>query len=359
MLYLTLFLAAALLTAALTPIAGQIGRRLGLVDLPGGRRRHRGAIPRTGGLALYGGFVLVVGAALWLPHLLPDSAATWFPPRNDPNELRRLTALLVGSTFCVVVGFLDDRYEWSSGPQYLAQFFAALIAIAGLIFIKHVNNPFADGLLGGPGGLPWWAVGALTIFWFMGMMNTVNWLDGLSGLATGVTAILCAVLAIHMIFRAEPPQLSVAMLPVILLGATVGFLPFNFSPARIFMGSSGSFFLGFAVAALGIIGGARLATVMLVLGLPALDVAWLIYMRRRRGLSPGQGGRDHLHYRLLDKGISERTIVLGYWAFCALFGAMTLLFDDRVFKLAALINLGIVALSVLIWAAREPSKETN
>jgi UDP-GlcNAc:undecaprenyl-phosphate GlcNAc-1-phosphate transferase len=359
MLYLTLFLSAALLTAALTPLAGYVGRRLGMIDQPGGRRQHRGAIPRTGGLALYGGFILVVGLALWLPHLLPDSVGSWFPPRNDPNELRRLTALLVGSTFCVIAGFLDDRFEWSSGPQYLAQFVAALIAISGLIFIKHVNNPFGDGLLGGPDGLPWWAVGALTIFWFMGMMNTVNWLDGLSGLATGVTAILCTVLAIHMIFRAEPPQLSVALLPVILLGATVGFLPFNFSPARIFMGSSGSFFVGFVVAALGIIGGARLATVMLVLGLPALDVAWLIYIRRRRGISPGQGGRDHLHYRLLDKGISERTIVLGYWAFCALFGAMTLLFDDRVFKLAALVNLGIVALSVLIWAAREPTQDTN
>ncbi len=359
MLYLSLFLAAALLTASLTPLAGQLGRRLGIVDLPGGRRQHSGAIPRTGGLALYAGFILIVGFTLWLPHLLPNTVGHWFPPRNDPNELRRLTALLIGSTFCIVAGFLDDRFEWSSGPQYLAQFVASLIAIAGLIFIKHVNNPFGDGLLGGQEGLPWWIVGGLTIFWFMGMMNTVNWLDGLSGLATGVTAILCVVLAIHMIFRAEPPQLSVALLPVILLGATVGFLPFNFSPARIFMGSSGSFFLGFVVAALGIIGGARLATVMLVLGLPALDVAWLIYMRRRRGVSPGQGGRDHLHYRLLDKGMSERTIVLGYWTFCALFGAMTLLFDDRVFKLIALVNLGIVALAVLIWATRESNQEAN
>jgi UDP-GlcNAc:undecaprenyl-phosphate GlcNAc-1-phosphate transferase len=186
----------------------------------------------------------------------------------------------------------------------------------------------------------------------MGMMNTVNWLDGLNGLAAGVTAILCAVVAVHMIFRAEPPQLSVALLPVALLGVTVGFLPFNLTPARIFMGSSGSFFLGFAVAALGIIGGARLATVMLVLGLPALDVAWLIYSRWRRGDSPGQGGRDHLHFRLLDKGLSERTIVLSYWGFCAIFGAMTLLLNDRVYKSTALIGLGIVAFAVLIWASR-------
>jgi UDP-GlcNAc:undecaprenyl-phosphate GlcNAc-1-phosphate transferase len=110
--------------------------------------------------------------------------------------------------------------------------------------------------------------------------------------------------------------------------------------------------LGFAIAALGIIGGARLATVMLVLGLPALDVAWLIINRWRSGLSPSQGGRDHLHFRLLDSGIGERTIVFGYWAFCAFFGAATLLLDDRLYKLAALIGLGILAMGVLIWASR-------
>ncbi len=191
----------------------------------------------------------------------------------------------------------------------------------------------------------------------MGMMNTVNWLDGLSGLVTGVTAILCVVLASAMLFVAEPPQQSVALLPIALLGAALGFLPFNFAPARVFMGSSGSYFLGFAVASLGIIGGARLATVMLVVGLPALDVAWLIFDRRRRGLSPAQGGRDHLHFRLLDRGLSERTIVLGYWAWCALFGALTLLLDNRIYKVVALGALLVIGLAVLVWASREKTRE--
>jgi UDP-GlcNAc:undecaprenyl-phosphate GlcNAc-1-phosphate transferase len=186
----------------------------------------------------------------------------------------------------------------------------------------------------------------------MGMMNTINWLDGLSGLVAGVTAILCAVLALHMLFVVEPPQTSVAILPVALLGAALGFLPFNFAPARIFMGSAGSYFLGFAVASLGIIGGARLATVMLVVGLPALDVAWLIFSRWRRGVRPAEGGRDHLHYRLQDLGLAERTIVVGYWGFCALFGMLTLLLDSRVYKLVALAGLGLLALALLIWASR-------
>ncbi len=352
MVYLLVFAMAALVTAALTPAAMALGRRWGLVDQPGGRRRHLGVIPRTGGLALFAGFFLTVLLTLLLPLVAPAWAAAWLPPRNDPNEERRLAALLAGSLFCAAMGLLDDRFRWPAWPQYLTQFAAACIGIAGLIFIKHVNNPFGEGLLFGPEGFPWWIVWPVTLFWYMGMMNTVNWLDGLSGLVAGVTAILCLVLTGAMLLVAEPPQLSVALLPMALLGAALGFLPFNFAPARVFMGSSGSYFLGFAVAALGIIGGARLATVMLVVGLPALDVAWLIVDRRRRGLSPGQGGRDHLHFRLLDRGLSERTIVLGYWGWCALFGALTLLIDDRLYKALALGGLGVAGLAVLVWASR-------
>ena len=359
MFYFLLLFTAFVLSFALTPLSMRLGVRLGLVDRPGGRRKHRGVIARTGGVALYAAFVITVLLTLALPRLLPpDLAAAWLPPRNDPNEVIRLVALLVGATVCVAGGLLDDRYQFSALPQYGVQLVAALIAIVGLIFIKHVNNPFGDGFLfDAVDGFPWWIVWPLTVFWFVGMMNTVNWLDGLSGLVVGVTAILCAILALHMIFAVDPPQLSVAMLPVILLGVALGFLPFNFAPARVFMGSSGSYFLGFTLAALGIIGGARLATVLLVVGLPVLDVAWLILRRWRRGLSPGQGGRDHLHLRLLDLGLRERTIVIGYWLFCALFGGLTLLLEDRIYKLVALISLGVLALGVLIWADRAPLPE--
>jgi len=247
---------------------------------------------------------------------------------------------------------VDDRWELSWRGQLLAQLGAAAIAIATLIFIERVNNPFTDAQIVFPDLLVW----ALTAFWFLGAMNTVNWLDGLDGLAAGVGAILCAVLVIHMLFRAEPPQLSVAILPLALLGATLGFLPWNFHPARIFMGSSGSYFLGFALAALGIIGGARMATVLMVLGLPIVDVAWLIWRRWRRGVSPGQGGRDHLHFRLLDLGFGQRQIVLGYYAFCAAFGLLALGIGPRIYKLLALLALGLVVLAVLWWAERRDGK---
>lgn len=351
MTFLLIALFAFLLTFALTPLAGHFGHRWGLVDRPGGRRRHAGVVPRTGGLALFGGFFMTVLLITVLPALLPVAPGSWFPVRNDPNELIRLIALLAGSLYCVSFGLLDDRYAFRAGPQYLIQFGAAVIGILGLIFIKHVNNPFGGGLLFGPDGFPWWLVWGVTVFWYMGMMNTINFLDGASGLVAGVTAILSAVLALHMLFVAQPPQASVALLPAALAGTALGFLPLNFG-RRIFMGSSGSYFLGFAIASLGIIGGARVATVMMVVGLPALEVAWLMFTRWRRGLPFGQGGRDHLHFRLQDMGVNERSLVIGYWLFCAAFGALTLLVDSTLHKVIALGVLTLIALAAFVWASR-------
>ncbi|MEA3337079.1 MAG: MraY family glycosyltransferase [Chloroflexota bacterium] len=348
-LYLLLLAVAILLALILTPLAGRLGHRFGLVDRPGGRRAHRGVIPRTGGIALYAAFVVTILIALRLPE-------NWLPISSDPDETTRLLGLLLGSTFAFVMGLVDDWRELSWRGQILVQLSAAGIAIVTLIFIERINNPFAvDAQIIFPDLIVW----ALTTFWFLGAMNTVNWLDGLDGLAAGVAAILCAVLVLHMLFRAVPPQLSVAILPLALLGATLGFLPWNFHPARVFMGSNGSYFLGFALAALGIIGGARMATVLMVLGLPIVDVAWLIWRRWRRGVSPGEGGRDHLHFRLQDLGIGQRQIVLGYYAFCAAFGLLALSIGPRIYKLLALMGMGLVVLAVLWWAERQEIAQTN
>ena len=342
--FIAIFALSFLLALILTPLAGWLGRRWGLVDRPGGRRAHRGEIPRTGGIALFGAFTITLLLAFLLFR-------RWLPASTDPNETTRLAGLLVGSTFAFIFGLVDDKHELSWRGQITVQLVCSAIAIVALIFIERVNNPFSANQIVFPDLIVW----ALTAFWFLGAMNTVNWLDGLDGLAAGVAAILSAVLVAHMLFRADPPQLSVAVLPLALLGATLGFLPFNFNPARIFMGSSGSYFLGFAVAALGIIGGARMATVLMVLGLPIVDVAWLIWRRRRRGLSAGQGGRDHLHFRLLDLGLGQRQIVLGYYAFCAAFGLLALSIGPRIYKLLALLTLGGIVLAVLWWAERQES----
>jgi UDP-GlcNAc:undecaprenyl-phosphate GlcNAc-1-phosphate transferase len=332
--YLLVFGFALSLSALLTPVAAWLGRRWGLVDVPGERRRHEGITPRSGGIALYGSFLLAALLAAALAHYLPA------PEGPDPKELRRLTGILLGSTFMFAVGLYDDRHELGALPQFATQLVASLIAISTLVFIERVMNPFTDELW----VFPLWFTGLITILWISGMINTVNFLDGLDGLAAGVAAILAAVLFFHM-YRVG--QYSVSLLPLALLGSALGFLPYNFHPARVFMGSSGSFFLGYAVATLGIVAGARMATVLLVLAVPILDVAWLILERMRTGHAIGEGDRRHLHFRLVDLGLSQRLVVLLYGLLSASFGVLNFVVSSRLFKLGALVVLGLVTIAVL------------
>jgi len=333
---IAVFVAAFALTLTLTPLARLLGQRYGFVALPGGRRKHAGRKSRLGGVALYVAFIVVAV----LVQLLPVE-------RQDPRELTRLVGLLLGGTFIFLVGVYDDKRELRASPQIIAQLIAALIAIQFLIFIEYVNNPFTNQQTE---PFPWPFIVAFTLFWLVGMMNTVNWLDGMDGLAAGVAAILSAVLAIHMY---REGQHSVALLPLALLGATLGFLPYNFRPAKVFMGSSGSFFLGFVVGALGIMAGAKMATVLLVMGIPILDVAWRIFDRFRLGRSPLVGDRGHLHFRLLDMGLSQRQIVLLYYLFCSLFGFLALLISSRLYKFLALLALGAMTLLLLLFISRK------
>jgi UDP-GlcNAc:undecaprenyl-phosphate GlcNAc-1-phosphate transferase len=322
-----------------TPLAVAWGRRWGIVDRPGPRRWHRGTIPRTGGMALFVAFMAAALLAQWLPV-----------PRQDPKELIRFVGIAVGTTFLFVVGYIDDRVELRPGPQYLAQAVAGLIAIACLVFIERVMNPFTDQLT----IFPYPFTVAFTLMWIMGMINTVNFLDGVDGLATGVTAIVSALLAIHML---REGQYSVALLPLALLGATLGFLPFNFYPARAFLGSAGSLVLGYAIATLGIAAGAKLALVLLVLSIPIVDVAWLMVTRLRAGQSIGHADRRHLHYRLIDLGLSQRQVVLLYYAYCLSFGTAALLINSRLLKLITLLVMGISTVLFLAWLARRTLRE--
>jgi len=180
------------------------------------------------------------------------------------------------------------------------------------------------------------------------MINTINFLDGVDGLAAGVGAIVSAILAVHML---REGQYSVALLPLALLGATLGFLPFNIYPARIFLGS-GSWVLGYAIATLGIAAGAKVALLLLVLAIPIIDVAWLIMSRLHAGQSIGQAARRHLHFRLLDLGLSPRQVVLLYYVFCTLLGTAALLINSRLLKLGVMVGLGLAMVLVLGWLAR-------
>ena len=339
MLFLLVFGVSALGSLFLTPLAGRLGRRWGLVDRPGGRRRHAVPTSRLGGIALFLSFFTVSAIIYWVEFVFQEPAV--------PDDARRLRGVLLGTVFAFIVGLIDDRYDLKPAPQYIAQFIAALIAIIHTVFIQEVTNP----LVGQPQRLPDWITFSFTVFWVMGMMNTVNWLDGVDGLAAGVTMIAALLFAVHSFNLArlhEPMRVNIALFPTALAGACLGFLPFNFYPARVFMGSAGAMTLGYTLATLSILAPARIATALLVMGIPIIDVAWLIVSRWRRGVHPSQSGRDHLHFRLLDLGLSPRQIAILYYGFCSFFGSLALLMSSGLYKLLALIVLGLLMLAALV-----------
>jgi UDP-GlcNAc:undecaprenyl-phosphate GlcNAc-1-phosphate transferase len=332
--FLLTFAIAFLGSLLLTPVVERVARRFGFVDVPGEPKHvHQVSVPRLGGVALFLPFLVAMAISLLLPI-----------ERKDPLELNRLAGLLVGSAIVFGLGAWDDRRELGPLPQLAVQFVAASVAIRCGIVIAEIANPF-----GGMIELSLPVTVGFTLFWIMGMMNTVNWLDGLDGLAGGVAVIASVLLFAHS-YRLG--QYSVALLPLSLAGCALGFLPFNFHPARVFMGTSGALFLGFALGTMAIIGGAKMATALLVMGIPILDVGWQIINRLRLGRSPFLADRGHLHHRLLDLGLSQRRVVLLFYSLCAAFGALALILSSGFQKLLALLIMGALALVGLVALAR-------
>jgi len=340
------------LSLILTPLARRLGERWKLMALPGGRRKHANPVVRIGGVPVFLSFVIAVLASqlfivgpLGLGGQMPASLQVI---RSDPKEIFRLIGLLLGGTLIFLAGLYDDWRDASPAVQYVSQLLAAAVAVTFLILIEYVNDPISGQQTP---DFPYAVTVTISIFWLGLMMNTINWLDGLDGLAVGVVALACIILFANSVFRLEPPQHSVALLPMALLGATLGFLPYNFFPAKIFLGS-GAYFLGFALGALAIIGGAKMAAILLVMGLPLLDLAWQVINRLARGINPAQGDRGHLHFRLLDLGLSQRQIVLGYYVFSAAFGGLALAIPSRLYKLIAILAMVAIALIGFVWLSR-------
>ena len=355
------FAAAFAITALLVPPVQRLCERRGWLALPGGRRAHARPTPNVGGIAIYVGFVLAVLGTLVLGALDPAL-------RRSPFEVLRLRQLLLGGTLIFLVMWLDDVRELPPLPKFATQALAALIAVGPFLW-DHGRYPDALGAPTEARGIvltafnfpfvqqiplwdysPWLAIGA-TVLWLGWMTNTINFSDGLDGLAAGVSLIAAVMLALNAL-RQPHPQYTIALLPLALAGACAGFLLFNFPPARIFMGDSGAEFLGYTLGVCAIIGGAKLATMLLVLGVPILDVAWLIVARSAAGRSPAHSGRDHLHLRLQDLGFSARQIVVFYYALSASFGLIGVFIYDLRLKLAALVLLGLIVATTIVYAGR-------
>ncbi len=334
------------LSIGLTLLARAVGCRVGLIDQPRDRHQHEKNIVKFGALPLWGAFTITALVAQRMPV-----------ERGDPYEIIRLAGLLLGGTFIFLFGIFDDKFDLPSLPQYIAQIMAAAIGVAFLIFIERFNNPLT-GTTTDP--WPFFITVTLSLFWLGLMMNTLNWLDGVDGLAAGVTFIASLLLFIHTIRPDEygQRQLSVSLLPLALMGTTLGFLIFNWYPARIFMGS-GAVFLGYTLGSLSIIGGAKMATILLVMGLPLMDMAWQVARRLATGRNPLFGDRGHLHFRLIDAGISPRLICLGYYLFCAAFGVLALATTSRQFKLVAIVVMVVLVLIGFALVARLKGPDSN
>lgn len=324
----------------LTPLARWVAERTGNIDRPVGGKIHRQATPLMGGAAVYLAFA--VTALIVLPLTPP------------------VIGLLLGGLAAVTVGILDEIFTLRPLLHFAGQTAAAIIAMAGGVGVL-VSISIPTATLASPGlALPF-AVGAiLTLFWLVGMMNTVNFLDGMDGLAGGVAALAALLLAA---WASEPhpfiPHSLVhredVLLPLALAGALFGFLPYNWHPARIFLGDSGSMFVGLALAALAIVGPAKLGTALVVLMIPVLDVAWAIVRRQMRGRSFLSGDKQHVYHRMLELGMSHTSVVVLLYFLVIALGALDLVlrkFDKLVAFIVLAICLGSAFILLEVRATR-------
>ena len=337
-------LLAFLIAAAITPLVGRLATRLGLLDIPGGRRLHRRPIARPGGLAIALAFGLTI-ATFWLvdrvsggPFLIPEQV------RSSRFTLTALAAVL-GMT----VGVIDDALELRARWQFIGLAIVSAIIIAAGIRIDFVDDPLGTGLvqLGFPIAV------AFTGFWIVGMNIALNFIDGLDGLAAGVSAIAAATLgAIALLPQVSEP--FVAWMAFSLAGATIGFLLFNFHPARLFMGSTGVVFVGTMLAVLSIFGTAKVAAALLVLGVPIIDTFYVLLRRVLQRQPPFAPDRGHFHHRLLDVGLSHSQAVLLIYALTLGFGTLAFLTTGRTQVLAFVGAVLVFGVAVVVLAQRAP-----
>lgn len=307
------FIAAALLSLALTPIVRTLVGRRGIVDAPNPRRVNTSPVPRGGGIAVVIAF-LAIGGGLTLFHRQVGSMPA-------PGEITpaHLGALFGGGALAALLGAIDDVFDLQARWQFAGQVGLALFAVALGIGVAVVSNPF------GPGSIAFatpFAV-AFTLIWIVGMLNSMNFIDGLDGLSTGIALIAAMTLGVLSLTPVvnEP---YVAVMCVALAGSLLGFLRYNFQPASIFQGTAGVMFMGYTLAILSILGAAKVVVALLVLGVPIIDTFWVIIRRMANGRSPFTPDRGHIHHRLLDLGLSHRRTVLVIYGICVVLGALSL-----------------------------------
>ncbi|RUL54168.1 MULTISPECIES: glycosyltransferase family 4 protein [Lysinibacillus] len=302
MLYVSLIVAF-LASILVTPLVKRLAFRIGAVDAPNYRKVHSRIMPRLGGLAIFIAFV--IGFLI----LTPDT------PKNESPYMS--LAIILGATVIVITGILDDMYEISAKAKMIGQLVAALIIVFfGGIQIEFINLPFGGELDFGFLSIPF------TILWIVGITNAINLIDGLDGLAAGVSTIALITLACMAFLLGNTFVVATA---AILACSTIGFLFYNFHPAKIFMGDTGALFLGFMIAVMSLLGFKGVTVFsfiipVIMLGVPISDTFFAIVRRLRNKQKWSDPDKSHLHHRLIDIGFSHRQTVLIIYAIAALFG---------------------------------------
>lgn len=303
--YMLAFIIAVGMALLVTPGVIYLAKKTGALDKPDARKVHKDPIPRIGGLGIYLAFMAAMGAVLFMVPV-------------DAEVRQEIMGLMVSGTIIVIIGLVDDYTNLPAKVKLLGQILAACVLVLGFdVRIDFITDPFGDYLF-----LEFLAVPA-TLFWIVGLTNTVNLIDGLDGLAAGVSSI--AAVTIFLVALQQGFML-VAVLTAALAGAAIGFLYYNFNPARIFMGDTGSMFLGFMLAGISVIGAVKSAATIalivpiLALGLPIMDTTFAIVRRYRGGVPIFKPDKGHLHHRLLDLGFTQRQAVLLMYVISALLG---------------------------------------
>ena len=338
-IYFATFAIAAIVTTTATPLIVRLATHLGVIDRGEEERRvHDVPTPRIGGIGVFFGFACalfaVLGFALASPYALLSAAehathAKQVEVLTDQFEsIHQLVGLLFGSLLVLGIGIWDDIMGMRPRNKLLAQVLVALISLFYGFVITGVTNPFNHDPSTNWIEFPLWIGIPITLLWYVGMMNAINFIDGLDGLLAGVTVISSIFIFAISVLHANP---VVALVVIALAGSSLGFLPYNFNPARIFLGDAGSLFIGYVFATVSIIGASKQAIAisvfipLLVLALPVLDTAAAIVRRALAGKRITEADRGHFHHQLIFRfGLNVRQAVLLIYAVCFVLGAVAL-----------------------------------
>jgi len=309
------FAAALVLVVLLTPFVMKMAHAVGAVDHPNERKVHTRIMPRLGGLAI---FLAFAGAFV--------AVSPVFGLIDTDMKGNTVWGILIGGAIIVLTGALDDRFDLKPKYKLLGILAAAIVVVAFDMKVEFITIPFA----GTGHSLTDWLSIPITIFWIVGVTNAINLIDGLDGLAAGVSAISVGTI---LVLAAMMGNVTVILLCALLLGSTIGFLFFNFHPAKIFMGDSGALFLGFAIATLSILGFKQATLVsfvipLFVIAVPFSDTVFAIIRRKWNGKPWNAADKNHLHHCLMRLGLSHRQTVLAIYGLSMAFSLLAILLSN-------------------------------